>query len=203
MLTKLSAVDSSREWILKNTHSWAFSPPSESVCKKSKERIHRWFWCSAGFVKHWFLNVMLTLLLTLSLCPDRPWAKRSFSGNLNVLEVFTVLLLHTWNISSLSSHNCRRWIGWQPIPLTLIEGCTKSLKNEFNFCICSKILADDSDLPLTLRPWHNGPEKKFHSETKFLFDSVTELGGFLMSHEVDHVSFFILDARELRALLYS
>lgn len=120
-------------------------------------------------------------LLTLILCPDRPWAKWSFPGNLNVIEVLEVLLWQTSNISSYSSRNCHRWTGWQPTPLTLIESCAKSSKNEFNFCICSKNLADNIDLHIILCPLYNGPEKKFHWEIKFLFDSVTELRRFLKS----------------------
>lgn len=148
-----------------------------------------------------FLNVMLTLPLdTFSLCPDRPWAKWPFPGNLNVIEVFALLVLQTWNISSSSSHNRHSRTGWRPTLLTLIESCAKSSKNEFN-CICSKNLADNIALHTTQYPLYNGPEKKFYSKIKFLFDLVTALGGFLKSCERDHISIFIVDARELRAPL--
>ena len=60
-------------------------------------------------------------------------------------------------------------------------------------------MADNVDLHIAHWPFQNGPEKKFHSEIKVLFDSVTESGGFLTSQEKHRVSFFILDARELIA----
>lgn len=97
----------------------------------------------------------------------RPWAQWSFPGNLKVIEVFTVLFLRTWNISFQCSHNCHCWTGRQPTPLTLIESCTKSSKNEFNFCICSKNLADNTDLHVTLCPLHNDPEQSFTRTSSF------------------------------------
>lgn len=106
-------------------------------------------------------------LLTLNLCSDRPWAKWSFPGNLNVIEVLAVLLWQTWNISAYSLRNCHRWTGWQPTPLTLIESCAKSSKNEFNFCICRKILADNIDLHIILRPCIMVQKRSFTEKLSF------------------------------------